>query len=95
MEDFDVYEITEIKEEHIVIDDDEDDVRLPCSIRYTCEVCFLSFDSKNNRSEHFKIHKGEKMFKCEFCKKAYQKERQLKDHVNHKHTQMYPKHKLV
>lgn len=99
-EDLDVYEIIEIEEEHIVIDDDDDDEVKLANIQYNnltksfkCEVCFESFSTKNLKIEHHKTHKGEKLFKCEFCSKLYQKEQGLKEHINYKHTQLYPRYK--
>lgn len=92
---YDIYEIIEIKEEQldnsIVIDDDEEIIKP--DISYTCDVCFLSFICKSKKIEHCKTHIGEKLFKCEFCQKSYQKEHHLKEHINHVHTQMYPKYK--
>lgn len=92
---FDVYEIIEIKDEHIVIDDDdsdEDSKKLPTS-SYKCDVCFLSFPIRAQKIAHCKTHLGEKLFKCDFCPRAFQKEILLKEHVNYKHTQMFPKYK--
>ncbi|KAM4607939.1 uncharacterized protein ACJ7VT_016091 [Polymixia lowei] len=47
---------------------------------YACDYCDKTFSHKPHRDRHHRLHRGEKMFQCEICGKAYTTISQLKTH---------------
>lgn len=47
---------------------------------YSCDYCEKTFSHKPHRDRHHRLHRGERMFQCEICGKAYTTISQLKTH---------------
>lgn len=53
---------------------------------YQCENCNKTFLDKRNFVAHCRLHSGEKLYRCNFCQKGYNRKEHLKYHqVKSKH----------
>ena len=57
---------------------------------YECSVCYKNMKTKQRLLIHFRVHTGERPFKCELCSCAYTQMGNLQTHIKRKHPSAVP-----
>jgi uncharacterized Zn-finger protein len=56
---------------------------------FVCEICELSFTSKQFLQRHYAVHTDERNFKCEICTHSYKYKKGLNRHYKKYHGKLY------
>lgn len=52
---------------------------------FYCSICNGEFAHKRSLDRHFKIHTGDRKFKCDYCEQSYSRSDHLKNHLKSNH----------
>lgn len=58
----------------------------PESSVFVCHLCNKVLSNKNNLKMHYRVHTGERPYKCKFCNYRATKAFNLKSHIMRKHV---------